>query len=840
MASPGKQRLAFKYSKNVEKAKLQRINEEPVKAAAEHDLDSKLLQTNAPAELKGRAPHVISASVVIDKLHEAVQEDADTTTADYEHVVELHATPGVNGSVKDVVVAGGRPRSSIQLPRLSTTSSQEPEQQQIKDDDVVVVDIDSVKRKIVIEAGKLMVRVLELVQDLQTEGPSTRSRMLENSKAAAAAHVVDVVVAADEEKEEDREQLQRHEGAPISSCNAVMKSMHERANRDDDVAAAAVAVENLKSSLAQAMKFCDSEFSQLQTYSCNRTSPKRPLAEVSASGRLIHALSSLHRELQEINVRTAAFLEPSSSDIPATTTPPELDPLSAIFNTAGSGLNPATPGAVKLDPLSAIGNSGPGLPATLAAAAHLDPLPAICNTGSGLNPATLHGAAQLDPLLAISNTAESGLFPAIITLPGATQLIDNPDSAICNTGAVMVQQQPCKRPVHIATVPLRFKCSATRPPRAQGSSTFQIQKTSLKVAATGNTSCTAANDGLLSEQLQIDVPILLSSSDDEEEEETALVVASLPMKQATGRRRGMSSRGMANNLAKINGVQRAISESLSPMRMRTGGAVPARQRVEKRLQVVEKAPTNNLPQQQHENMLRIGSGSDRLHDLLVSPNIQPATIQWRSSPVARKKRSRTPSSDYCINRLTPDPTSEESSEESDNSENSTDMDSEYKSFSQGMSGRFKPQHAGARASKRQQSRHALEATEADHPHTLTSLHTARESQVEVGIFDSEKESILPLSFDATANPQTATPSRTHANQHDVLHAAKTSTRMARHACRKSCVDTSYYSSAVPISESARHQPALYPYVREPTIPPLQRPASGARRRSKNPSPHFQD
>jgi len=139
--------------------------------------------------------------------------------------------------------------------------------------------------------------------------------------------------------------------------------------------------------------------------------------------------------------------------------------------------------------------------------------------------------------------------------------------------------------------------------------------------------------------------------------------------------------------------------------------------------------------------------------------------------------------------------------------------------------------AGARASKRQRSRHALEATEADHPHTLTSLCTARESQVEV---------VLPLSFDATANPQTATPSRTHANQHDVLHAAKSSTRMARHACRKSCVDTSYYTSAVPISESARHQPAFYPSVREPTIPPLQQPASGARRRSKNPSPHFQD
>jgi hypothetical protein len=173
-------------------------------------------------------------------------------------------------------------------------------------------------------------------------------------------------------------------------------------------------------------------------------------------------------------MRTAAFLEPSSSDLPAATTAPELHPLSAIFNTAGSGLNPATPGAVKLDPLSAIGNSGPGLPATLAAAAHLDPLPAICNTGSALNPATLQGAAQLDPLLAISNTAESGLLPAIITLPGATQLIDNPDSATCNTGAVMVQQQPCKQPVHIATVPLRFKCSATRPPRAQRSSTFQV------------------------------------------------------------------------------------------------------------------------------------------------------------------------------------------------------------------------------------------------------------------------------------------------------------------------------------------------------------------------------
>jgi hypothetical protein len=350
MASPCEQRLDFKDSMNVEKAKLQQINEEPVKTTAEHDLDSKLLQTNAPAEQEGRAPHVISAPVLIDKLQEAVQ---DTTTADYQHVVELldlhatpasngsvkdvvvagvrlsrpsssleelaqqlpgatssssshdlllHAIPGANGSVKDVVVAGGRPQSSIQLPQLSTTSSHEPEQQQTKDDVVVVVGIDSVKRKVVIEAGKLMVRVLELVQDQQTEGPGTCSRMLENSKAAAAAHVVDVVVAADEQKqegeEEDREQLQRHEGAPISSCNAMMKSMHERANRDDDVAAAAVAVENLKSSLALAMKFCDSEFSQLQTYSCNRTSPKRPSAEVSASGRLIHALSSLHRELQ--------------------------------------------------------------------------------------------------------------------------------------------------------------------------------------------------------------------------------------------------------------------------------------------------------------------------------------------------------------------------------------------------------------------------------------------------------------------------------------------------------------------------------------------------------------
>ncbi len=174
----------------------------------------------------------------------------------------------------------------------------------------------------------------------------------------------------------------------------------------------------------------------------------------------------------EINVRTASFLEPSSSDLSAATTAPEFHPLSAIFNTAGSGLNPATPGAVKLDPLSAIGNLGPGLPGTLAAAAHLDPLPAICNTGSGLNPVTLQGAAQLDPLLAISNTAESGLLPAIITLPGAAQIIDNPDSAICNTG--VVQQQPCKQPVHIPTVPLRFKCSATRPPRAQRSSTFQV------------------------------------------------------------------------------------------------------------------------------------------------------------------------------------------------------------------------------------------------------------------------------------------------------------------------------------------------------------------------------
>jgi len=53
---------------------------------------------------------------------------------------------------------------------------------------------------------------------------------------------------------------------------------------------------------------------------------------------------------------------------------------------------------------------------------------------------------------------------------------------------------------------------------------MQIQKTSVKVAATGTTSCTAANNGLLSEQLQIDVPILLSSSDDEEEEEEVNLV----------------------------------------------------------------------------------------------------------------------------------------------------------------------------------------------------------------------------------------------------------------------------------------------------------------------------
>jgi hypothetical protein len=72
----------------------------------------------------------------------------------------------------------------------------------------------------------------------------------------------------------------------------------------------------------------------------------------------------------------------------------------------------------------------------------------------------------------------------------------------------------------------------------------------------------------------------------------------------------------------------------------------------------------------------------------------------------QKKRSRR-TSEYCINRFTPDPTSEESSEESDDSEdsantdseNSTDMDSDCKSFSQGMSGRFKPQHAGKKLLK---------------------------------------------------------------------------------------------------------------------------------------------
>jgi hypothetical protein len=74
---------------------------------------------------------------------------------------------------------------------------------------------------------------------------------------------------------------------------------------------------------------------------------------------------------------------------------------------------------------------------------------------------------------------------------------------------------------------------------------------------------------------------------------------------------------------------------------------------------------------------------------------------------AGKKRSRTPSSEYYINCLTLEPTSEESSEESDDSEdsantdseNSTDMDSDCKSFSQGMSGRFKPQHAGKKLLK---------------------------------------------------------------------------------------------------------------------------------------------
>jgi hypothetical protein len=63
----------------------------------------------------------------------------------------------------------------------------------------------------------------------------------------------------------------------------------------------------------------------------------------------------------------------------------------------------------------------------------------------------------------------------------------------------------------------------------------------------------------------------------------------------------------------------------------------------------------------------------------------------------------------------------------------------------------------------------------------------------------------------------------------------------KNACRKSCVN--YNSSSFHNMSSMSHDPAAglstraarlppYPYVREPSIPPLQQPLSGAGRRSK--------
>jgi hypothetical protein len=63
----------------------------------------------------------------------------------------------------------------------------------------------------------------------------------------------------------------------------------------------------------------------------------------------------------------------------------------------------------------------------------------------------------------------------------------------------------------------------------------------------------------------------------------------------------------------------------------------------------------------------------------------------------------------------------------------------------------------------------------------------------------------------------------------------------KNACRKSCVN--YSSSSFHNMSSMSHDPAAglstraarlppYPYVREPSIPPLQQPLSGAGRRSK--------
>jgi hypothetical protein len=63
----------------------------------------------------------------------------------------------------------------------------------------------------------------------------------------------------------------------------------------------------------------------------------------------------------------------------------------------------------------------------------------------------------------------------------------------------------------------------------------------------------------------------------------------------------------------------------------------------------------------------------------------------------------------------------------------------------------------------------------------------------------------------------------------------------KNACRKSCVN--YNSSSSYNMSSMSHDPAAglstraarlppYPYVREPSIPPLQHPFSGAGRRSK--------
>ncbi len=99
---------------------------------------------------------------------------------------------------------------------------------------------------------------------------------------------------------------------------------------------------------------------------------------------------------------------------------------------------------------------------------------------------------------------------------------------------------------------------------------------------------------------------------------------------------------------------------------------------------------------------------------------------------------------------------------------------------------------------------------------------------------------------ATARPPSSNSASMDEEEHDDGPATGAATlhrtySRPKNGCRKSCVN--YNNSSSYNMSSMSHDPATgsstrtarlppYPYVREPSIPPLQRPLSGAGRRSK--------